>query len=304
MEVIVISLAFGASLALLAWQGWSLVRDVPAEDRQFHDRPALGFRLCWPLVRLLVHHGGALIGAGTREAVTRRLRRAGVQYSLSAEEFVMGKVVAAAVATLLAGILLSRLGNAALAALPFAALGGFLYPELWLRESAERRQAAILRELPFYLDVITLAVEAGSNLSGGLTQAVRKSSDSPLRRELARVLRDVRAGRTRADALREMAERSGSRALQNVVAGMIQAERSGSSLGPLLRAQADQLRSERFQRAEKRAMEAPVKLLGPLVLFIFPTTFLVLGFLVLSKAVQEGVLTWAPLVWAYHWPAA
>ena len=181
---------------------------------------------------------------------------------------------------------------------------GFFYPELWLRETTDKRRGAILRALPFYLDIITLSVEAGSNLTGGITQAVQKSADSPLRRELSRVLRDIRAGRTRAEAMRDMSERTGSQPVQNVVSSLIQAERTGSSLGPLLRSQAEQLRSDRFLRAEKLAMEAPVKLLGPLVMFIFPTTFLVLGFLVMSKAIQEGVLTWAPLVWAYHWPGA
>ena len=141
-------------------------------------------------------------------------------------------------------------------------------------------------------------------MTGGLTQAVQKSNDSALRSELSRVLRDIRAGKSRADSLRDLAERTGSLPIKNIVSGLIQAERTGSSLGPLLRAQADQLRSERFQRAEKQAMEAPVKLLGPLMMFIFPTTFLVLIFLVLSKALMQGVVTWGPIVWAYQWPGS
>ena len=86
---------------------------------------------------------------------------------------------------------------------------------------------------------------------------------------------------------------------------VIQAERTGSSLGPLLRAQSEQLRTQRFQLAEKKAMEAPVKLLGPLVMFIFPCTFLVLGFLLLSKAIQSGIgrLRSGPLWYGvYQWP--
>ena len=135
-----------------------------------------------------------------------------------------------------------------------------------------------------------------------MTQAVQKSADTPLRREFSRVLRDIRAGRSRAEALRDLADRTGTLAIQNLVSSLIQAERTGSSLGPLLRSQSEQLRTERFQRAEKLAMEAPVKLLGPLVMFIFPCTFLVLIYLVMSKAILSGVLSWAPLVWAYTWP--
>ena len=304
MAPMLISLAIGGFVALCFWQVWTLFRGVPAEDRHFLDRPALGFRLAWPLIRVLVHHGARFVGEETRRSVSLRLRRGGVEYSVSAHEFIAARIVSAAAFALFSALLLSMLGHAAWAFAPLAAAGGFFYPELWLREVTARRQNAIVRTLPFYLDIITLSVEAGSNLTGGLTQAVQKSSESPLRRELSRVLRDIRAGRTRADALRDLAERTGERAVRNLVSGLIQAERTGSSLGPLLRAQAEQLRSERFQRAEKQAMEAPVKLLGPLVMFIFPTTFLVLIFLVLSKALQQGVISWAPLLWAYGWPGA
>ncbi len=236
------------------------------------------------------------------QSVLARLKRAGVEYSLSPQQFLAAKLLAAVffgVAVSLAGMHIGR--ASLLMGLP-AALGGFFYPDLWLRELTSTRSTAILRTLPFYLDVITLAVEAGTNLTGGLTQAVQKTGDSPLRREFSRVLRDIRSGKTRADALRDLSDRTGNLAVSNVVTGLIQAEKTGSSLGPILRAQAQQLRTQRFQLAEKKAMEAPVKLLAPLVIFIFPTTGLVIGFILISKAIQDGILTWAPLVWAFSWP--
>lgn len=171
-----------------------------------------------------------------------------------------------------------------------------------MKRSVVMRRHRMDRDLPFYLDVITLSVESGTNLTGALTQAVSKAPESPLRHEFNRVLRDVRAGKTRAVALRELSDRAGNKSLSSVISGMIQAERSGASLGPVLRSQANQLRSARFAMAEKKAMEAPVRLLGPLVLFIFPTTFIVLGFLVLSKMLQQNIVDWAPIVWAYSWP--
>lgn len=304
MTLLMVNLAFGGFVSLVVWQLWQAFRVVPREDRQFLDRPPVGFRIVWPLIGLLVHHGSHLVGETLRQTISVRLKRGGVEYSVSAEQFLASKLVAAAGFMVLAGVVGAGLGQAPVAFALVAAVGGYFYPELWLREVTRVRQAAILRSLPFYLDIITLSVEAGSNLTGGLTQAVQKSADSPLRRELSRVLRDIRAGRTRAESLRDLADRTGSQAIRSVVASLVQAERTGSSLGPLLRAQAEQLRSERFQRAEKLAMEAPVKLLGPLVMFIFPTTFIVLSFLVLSKALQEGVITWAPLVWAYQWPGS
>ena len=302
MNALAISACFGGFIALVVWQVWSVFRAVPDEDRQFLDRPALGFRLVWTLIQMLVHHGGHLIGEEQERLTLQRLRRAGVEYSISARQFIAAKVLAAIAFASILSMLLARLGGPALLFGSIGALGGWYYPELWLRETGTRRRTAILRTLPFYLDIITLSVEAGSNLVGGITQAVQKSADSPLRRELGRLLRDIRAGKPRADALRDLVDRTGSQPVQNVVSSLIQAERTGASLGPLLRAQAEQLRSQRFQRAEKQAMEAPVKLLGPLVAFIFPCTFIVLGFLVMSKAIQEGVLDWQPLLWAYRWP--
>jgi len=302
MALTLISIALGGFVALVFCQAWLIVQAVPTEDRLYLDRPALGYRLVWPMIKILVHHAGHLVSEDRREATALRLKRAGVEYSVQADQFIAAKWVSAigfGLCGAVAGVVLGQ-GAAALASL--LALGGYLYPELWLREATTSRRDAIIRTLPFFLDIITLSVEAGSNLTGGMTQAVQKSADSPLRREFGRILRDIRAGRTRADALRDFAERADTQAVRNVVNGLVQAERTGSSLGPMLRAQAEQLRSERFNRAEKLAMEAPVKLLFPLVVFIFPTTFLVLIFLVLSKVLLEGIVTWGPIVWAYNWP--
>jgi len=302
MALTLISIALGGFVALVFCQAWLIVQAVPAEDRLYLDRPALGYRLVWPMIKILVHHADHLVSEVRREATALRLKRAGVEYSIQADQFIAAKWVSAVGFGLCGAVAGAALGQGAAALALLLALGGYLYPELWLREATTSRRDAIIRTLPFFLDIITLSVEAGSNLTGGMTQAVQKSADSPLRREFGRILRDIRAGRTRADALRDFAERADTQAVRNVVNGLVQAERTGSSLGPMLRAQAEQLRSERFNRAEKLAMEAPVKLLFPLVVFIFPTTFLVLIFLVLSKVLLEGIVTWGPIVWAYNWP--
>ena len=302
MNALFISLAIGVFVAMMIWQVWLLFTGIPDDDRQFMDRPPLGFRVIWPFIELWVHHFGGFVSKESLEVTTKKLKRAGVEYTVSAVQFIASQFVSAIVFfTIVMLIGLSRDLNI----FPFAlaaGFGGYFYPELWLKESANKRSTKILRALPFYLDIITLSVESGSNLTGGMTQAVQKSGDTPLRREFSRVLRDIRAGRSRAEALRDLADRTGTLPIQNLVSSLIQAERTGSSLGPLLRSQSEQLRTERFQRAEKLAMEAPVKLLGPLVMFIFPCTFLVLIYLVLSKAILGGVLSWAPLVWAYTWP--
>lgn len=148
---------------------------------------------------------------------------------------------------------------------------------------------SVLRTLPAYLDFITMAVEAGLNFSGAIEQARKKGPASPLANEFGIVLRDLRSGVPRAKALRRMAGRLDIQEVTSFINAIIQAENLGSSMAAILRVQAEQRRVERFQRAEKKAMEAPVKLMGPLVIFIFPTTFMVLAFPIAMKILQGGL---------------
>jgi tight adherence protein C len=305
MELFVISLMFGGVVSLIIWNTYRVFAIVPEQDRSFLDRPPLGFRLTWPLINTFVHYFGQLITQNYRIVTLLRLRKAGLDYMLSPDQFFAGKIIAAILFAMFIYLVLNMLDSSAWYMMMLGLVGGFFYPELWLREATEERNKRIFRELPFYLDIIILAVESGTNFTGGLQQAINKASDGPLRQEFSRVLRDIRAGKPRADSLRDLGDRVDTESIRNVVSSIIQAEKTGSSLGPVLKAQADQLRSARFQKAEKLAMEAPVKLLGPLVMFIFPNTFLIIIFVILSSAIQKGVLTWPvfkPLVWAFNWP--
>jgi tight adherence protein C len=119
---------------------------------------------------------------------------------------------------------------------------------------------------------------------------MEKGPAGPLRHEFFMVVRDLRSGLPRADALRRMESRLQMLEITSFVGAVIQAEKMGARLGTALRAQAEQRRVERFQRAEKLAMEAPVKLIGPLMMFIFPVTFIVIGFPIAMKFMQSGML--------------
>jgi len=302
MTALTLSIFIGIVLTLVIWSVFRIFNEVPDEDRSYLDKPPSGFRLVWPFINLLVHYTSGIITKNYRYSTQLRLRRAGVEYSLSVEQFFAGKIIATICALGFVYLLQVMLNKPSLVYLLLAALGGFFYPEIWLKETMDARNSKIFRALPFYLDIITLAVESGTNLTNGISQAVQKAPEGPLRVELGRVLRDIRAGKPRAESLRDLAERVSNEGLNNVVSSMIQAEKTGASLGSVLRAQSDQLRSTRFLKAEKLAMEAPVKLLGPLIMFIFPTTFIVIGFVILSKALGDGIITWAPLVWAFSNP--
>lgn len=288
-----LALGFMVPVALLAWLLGRAVAQVPEEDRQYKDAPPLGFRLAWWPIQWISHYLEPLLSVRTREALARRLRKGGLDYTLEPAQFVASRgvcaLLSAAVAAWGASALAPAHAGAWLQVLPLAALMGWAFPALWLGDRLKARQKELLRTLPFFLDVITLCVEAGLNLQGAMTQAVAKGPVGVLRDELQRVLRDIRAGKARAEALRAMAQRLDEPAVGHWVVSVIQAESMGMSLGPVLRVQADQRRSERFLRAEKLAMEAPVKMLFPLLAFIFPCTFIVLFFPIAMKFMHSGL---------------
>ncbi|WP_415806673.1 type II secretion system F family protein [Bordetella muralis] len=147
-----------------------------------------------------------------------------------------------------------------------------------LHARMRQRCKSIEQDLPFFLDMMTLCMESGLGLYSALQQAERHGPRGYLREELAHALADMRAGAPRAAALRALADRCNCSSVHRWIAALIQADGLGMSIGPLLREHASQCRADRFQRAEKLAMQAPVKMLLPLIACIFPCTFIVLAF--------------------------
>ncbi len=152
---------------------------------------------------------------------------------------------------------------------------GYLYPNMWLKGRIRRRQSAILKALPDVLDMLTIAVSAGLGFDAALMRVVDKWQN-PLTEELQKVLYEMRMGVSRAEALRHLAERTGVPEVSSFVAIIIQAEKLGSSIADVLQAQADTVRERRRQWAEEQVRKAPVKMLIPLILFIFPSLFVVI----------------------------
>jgi tight adherence protein C len=275
------------AVSLLIYAAWQLYRQLGSADSSYRDRPPGAFRLLWPLVNIMANTVGVFLASSYRESLLASLRRAGQEYSLTPEQFVGGKVVSA-IGFAALGLFLAGDGGAWMGLL-LGALLGYWYPDLWLRDHTLKRNLHILKALPFFLDIVTLSVEAGLNLTGALQKAVDRCPPGPLLLEVNRVLRDIRGGKPRVESLRAMAERLDYSPVSSLVSALVQGELMGSSLGPVLRAQSDQRRAERFLRAEKLAMEAPVKMLGPLILFIFPCTFIVIGFPIVMKFLASGI---------------
>lgn len=263
---------------------------VPKEDRSYMDPLPMWLKAVWPLVQIIAYFVCSNFSVRYLHNVERRMQRNGAGYLMLAEQFLAVRLLSGVfwgIAGLFAGIVLEQ--NAT-GWLMVAMVLGYFVPELWLHDLRKRREVSVVRNLPVYLDFITLSVEAGLNFQGGIAQAVEKGPKGILRNEFNTVLRDIRSGVTRADALRRMDERLSIPEVTSFISAVIQAERMGSGMGEVLRIQAEQRRNERFQHAEKKAMEAPVKLIGPLVLFIFPVTFIVLAFPIVVKLFLEGIV--------------
>ena len=163
----------------------------------------------------------------------------------------------------------------------------YAYPLMWLRGTVKRRHFAIMRALPFVLDLLTLSVEAGMDFMSALQRNCERRKLDPLNEELIRMTREIQVGTPRRTALRNMSERVRQPDLRVVVHALVQADELGVPIGSILRIQSDQLRGRRFDRAEKLAHEAPVKMLGPLMLCIFPAVLAMLLGPILSQAAEN-----------------
>lgn len=240
-------------------------------------------RLLMPIAVPLADRIAPHLPLGMREQVQQRLRRAGLDEEVLPQHWLALLAVSALMSAAAVAVVLGD------AIAPFvAAVVGMVMPSAWLRDRVTRRRNQVMRDLPVYLDMVTLALEAGGALGVALKVATERAPESPLRRAFLRVQGDLRAGRSRAESLAALADRLDVPEVRPLVAALVQAESSGGSLATVLRAQADQRIEERFARAEKLALEAPVKMLAPLVLCIFPCTFAILAFPLLMRFLGGG----------------
>ena len=263
---------------------------IDKEDRTYMDPLSWKLKLLWPFIQIIANFFVIFLPYDILESTEKKITHSGVSYLLTAEQFIALRIIVAIIAPLFALFIMICLDNFQPVWFVIMPLLGFMLPNIWLSDTRKKRDNAVIRTLPVYLDFMTMCVEGGLNLQGALGQAMEKAPPGPLRNEFAVVLRDLRAGLSRSDALRRMAERLDIQEITSFISSIIQAEKMGASLANVLRVQSDQRRGERFQRAEKQAMEAPVKLVFPLVLFIFPVTFIVLLFPIAMKFIGEGML--------------
>ncbi len=186
----------------------------------------------------------------------------------------IGATIGLGLAAFMVFFVLSSQSNGLLYVVGGAALGYF-FPLLWIRSKISRRQDGIIKALPDALDLLTIAVEAGLGFDQAMGKVYEKW-DNDLAIAFGRVLREIQLGKLRREALRDMSDRMGVPDVTSFVAAVIQADQLGVSMTKILRVQSDQMRVKRRQRAQEKAHQAPVKMMIPMVLLIFPSLWIVL----------------------------
>lgn len=284
---ILISSLFSITILCLVYSVRNIGNQVPSDDRRYKDPLPLKLKIIWPAVNFFAFYIGRYLSVEYVERSKRMLQRAEMIYLMEPEQLLGLQIVSMIIVSSIAYATLSLIDSANGLYVFLAACLGYFLPFLSANDRRKQREQDLVRSLPVYLDFIVMALEAGMNLGGAIQQSVEKGPEGPLNAELNAVLRDVRAGMSRIEALRLMAARIDLKEFNSLVSALAQAESTGASLAETLRVQADQRRVERFQRAEKLALEAPVKLIFPLVAFIFPCTFVVLFFPIVLKFFAE-----------------
>lgn len=213
----------------------------------------------------------------TVESVGIKLLAAGMGRQVSPTAFLAGKAAFGAVGAFV-GFLLgaSSWGPVGAVLLSLAlATGGFALPGILVSGRAKRRREEIRAQLPDALDLLAVSVEAGMGFDGAISK-LTEYMDGPLGEEFALTLGEIRIGESRSDALKKLGERANTPEVAAFTRAIVQADQLGISLGRILRVQASDSRDKRQAAAEEKAMKAPVKMLFPTVMFIFPTMFLVI----------------------------
>lgn len=232
----------------------------------------------------ILHKFGEIASKNTPQnqlqETSRKLELAGNPGNIDAPLFLSSRFVVAAVLGFTAffiftfSIVAQSLSRALLYSM-FTIVIGFFVPQLWLNDQIKKRQTAVRKAMPDALDLLTICVEAGLGFDAAMMN-VAKKWDNELSHAFARAIREIQLGKVRREALKTMAERIDLAEMSSFVAAIIQSEQLGVSMAKVLRIQSEQMRVRRRQLAEELAHQAPIKMLIPMIIFIFPSIFIVL----------------------------
>ncbi|MCF8010962.1 MAG: type II secretion system F family protein [Clostridiales bacterium] len=231
-----------------------------------------------PALSSLASHLSRFVPAAREASLAQKMIEAGNPGNLTPRELLVIKYLLAAGCTgglwSWAGLLNMHTAQCILMAAAGAPLG-WLGPDFFLKYRAQNRKDDVEKNLPDVLDLLTVSVEAGLGFDGALMKVVEKAR-GVIADEFIIMLQEIKMGKPRQEALRNMADRIAVDDMSNFVGSIVLADKLGISIGNILRMQSEQMRQKRRQRAEEKGMKAPVKMLIPMVLFIFPAIFIIL----------------------------
>jgi tight adherence protein C len=233
------------------------------------------YRTFWPVIRFFARYNRLLPLPGIRERYAHQIERAGLRFEMSADEFMGIKEIALLVMTAV-GVLIYTTILPNLLVVAAISLVGFALPDMRLSAAVKKQEHAYLRALPGFLDLLALSVEAGLGFDSAVRKLTEVLEPGPLMSRFRTFLRSVNVGKPRTEALREMARKMDVADFTAFANAVVQATETGASLGPVLRIESEEMLLRRFERAEKAAYEMPVKILFPLLTFVFPATFLMI----------------------------
>lgn len=238
------------------------------------------------ITRPLVHqftlqHTSRVKSVAYREKIAKLIKVGGLTSELNVDEFI-GLQIFLGFALPVFLLIMNFALSLELPIIFLIGLGliGFFLPQMHCKAMKKKRGLSVQVDMPFFIDLLALAVAAGADFFGAIQKIVDKVSDpnSVLAEELKIVLKDIKIGSSKADALKEMAARLDMPEITSFVAVLIDSEATGSSIGQVLKDQSEQMRLERFVRAEKAGAKASQMIMLPLILFIVPAVFImVLG---------------------------
>lgn len=235
-------------------------------------------RVIDPIKTKLVNYVTSLMPANLKATIDKKLVQCGNPRGMKAGVFLSGVLVGGAALILIVffGVILAKAGllkavQGALAALLFSVIS----PYAWLYYTADKRIRDIERTLPDAIDLLVVSVEAGLGFDMALSK-VSERMKGPLGDEFSKALNEMKMGKSRQASLKDLSSRVGSDSLSSFLSMIIQGTTMGFAIGPILRIQSETMRRVRRQRAEESAMKAPIKMVFPLVLCIFPALFIVI----------------------------
>jgi tight adherence protein C len=232
-----------------------------------------------PIIRRIGEFSARFTPQKAIQDTARKLELAGNPWPIDAATFLAIRFILALVlgGFLLAVVLISPPSNPSdnFMYVGGATFAGFYLPHLMLTSKITRRQKEIRKAMPDALDLLTICVEAGLGFDAAMAK-VSEKWENELSLAFARVIREIQLGKVRREALKDMSDRLGIPEMTSFVAAIIQSEQLGVSLAKVLRIQSDQMRVKRRQRAEEEAHKAPIKMIIPMALLIFPSILIII----------------------------